>query len=383
MELGRGDDSLVRFTESAPSMNDPALSDLETPAALIDLDRVRANLRRVADYCRQHRLTWRPHAKTHKTVELAALQMAEGACGITVATLREAEVMSGATQNLLLAYPPVGRPKQRRLARLLGSGVRLTVGLDSEVALATVAGAAREAGVAAGIAVEVDVGMRRVGLQTVADTVALARVVADTAGVELRGIMFYPGHLRELAGPDDAGLRSLVDQVDEVVTALDRAGLPPLIVSGGSTPTLWHSHLIPALTEIRPGTNIFNDRTTVAVGACSWEECAYSVLAMVVSTAVPGQAVIDAGSKALSREEVRGGARGFGALLDDPSITVSGLSEEHGLLDLRDSDLELSVGDRVRVVPNHVCVSVNLQERLHVLDGDRSPVEWTVAARGR
>jgi D-serine deaminase-like pyridoxal phosphate-dependent protein len=154
-------------------------------------------------------------------------------------------------------------------------------------------------------------------------------------------------------------------------------------VSGGSTPTLWHSHLIPGLTEVRPGTTIFNDRSTVASGACGAEECAYTVLATVVSTAVEGQAVVDAGSKALAREELRPESGGYGALLGREEVVVRAVSEEHGILDLSATTWRPAVGDLVRIVPNHVCVSVNLQERLWGVRGDEVVEEWEVLGRGR
>lgn len=359
------------------------LASLDTPAAVIDLDRMEANLQRAAAYCRQHGLDWRPHAKTHKTPALAAAQLRAGAVGVTVATLREAEVMAPVARDVLLAYPPIGAAKLERLRSILGSGVRLSVALDSAEALAGVAATARAAGAAAGVLVEIDVGMGRVGVPTAASAVALAQRAAQTAGVEYRGVMFYPGHLRAVTGDDDPALGEVARRLGEVLSALDAAGLPPAVVSGGSTPTFWHSHRIPGLTEVRPGTNIFNDRTTAAVGACAWDECAYSVLATVVSTAIPGQAVVDAGSKALAKEELRGEGGAYGALLDRPEVTVRALSEEHGVLDLSATAWRPSVGERVRVVPNHVCVSVNLQERLWGLRGEEVVAEWEVVGRGR
>jgi D-serine deaminase-like pyridoxal phosphate-dependent protein len=178
-------------------------------------------------------------------------------------------------------------------------------------------------------------------------------------------------------------LRELSALLERHLSALRRAGLEPRVVSGGSTPTLWRSHEIAGVTEIRPGTNIFNDRGTAAVGACEWEECAYSVLATVVSTAVPGQAVVDAGAKALAKDELPEEGRGYGALLDRPEVVVRALSEEHGILDLSDTDWRPRIGDRVRVVPNHVCVSVNLQERLYGVRGGEVVEEWEVAGRRR
>jgi D-serine deaminase-like pyridoxal phosphate-dependent protein len=355
---------------------------IDTPAALVDVDRMHANLRRAAEYCRTHGLAWRPHAKTHKSPALAAEQVRAGAVGVTVATPREAEVIAGAVDDLLLAYPPIGRAKLDRLMAL-PERVRLTVGLDSAEALRGLAEAARASGRPVGVLVEVDAGMGRVGVQSAEDAVALARAVADADGVEYRGIMFYPGHVRERVEQQDAGIRTLSDRVGRTLDALAAAGVAPAVVSGGSTPTFWRSHEIAGLTEVRPGTSIFNDRTTAEIGACAWDDCAYSVLATVVSTAVPGQAVVDAGSKALSREEIRADAAGFGALLDRPEVVVKGVSEEHGLLDLSGTDWRPRIGERVRIVPNHVCVSVNLQERMYGVRGGEVVEVWDVAARGR
>ncbi|HEU0016083.1 MAG TPA: D-TA family PLP-dependent enzyme [Longimicrobium sp.] len=362
----------------------PALriDDLDTPAALVDVDRMRANLRRAADYCRAHGLDWRPHAKTHKSPALAAEQVRAGAVGVTVATPREAEVMAGAVDDLLLAYPVIGAGKLARLMAL-PPHVRLTVGLDSAEALRGLADASRAAGRTTGVLVEVDAGMGRVGVQSPGDALALARTAAECGGIALRGLMFYPGHVRQHVDRQDEAIRALGDAVARFVDALGDAGLPPRVVSGGSTPTFWRSHEIGGLTEVRPGTNIFNDRTTAVIGACGWDECAYTVLATVVSTAVPGQAVVDAGSKALSREELRPLGEGFGALLDRPEVVVKAVSEEHGLLDLSATDWRPRIGERVRIVPNHVCVSVNLQERLHATRGGDIVDTWEVAARGR
>jgi D-serine deaminase-like pyridoxal phosphate-dependent protein len=358
------------------------IDDLETPAAVVDVERMHANLRRAAEYSRAHGLAWRPHAKTHKVPALAAEQVRAGAVGVTVATPREAEVIARTVDDLLLAYPPVGRSKLERLMAL-PARVRLTVGLDSREALAGLAEAARVAGRRVGVLVEFDAGMHRVGVQTADDAVALAREAAGLEGVEYRGVMFYPGHVRSHVDEQDAAIAALSATVRRVVDALADAGVPPEVVSGGSTPTFWRSHEIDGLTEVRPGTNIFNDRTTAEIGACGWDEVAYSVLATVVSTAVPGQAVVDAGSKALAKEELRAEGGGYGALLDRPEVGVKSVSEEHGLLDLSATDWRPRIGERVLVVPNHVCASVNLQERLFGVRGRDVVAEWEVTGRGR
>lgn len=371
------------LAESRPAPSGTDLERIETPAAVVDLPQMAANLLRTAGYCREHGFGYRPHSKTHKAPGIGAAQLLAGAGGLTVATLQEAEVMAAVCDDVLLAYPQVGPAKVARLVELAGKVRRITVAVDSTEALDGISRAARSGKHTIGILVELDAGMGRAGVQTPAEAVALARAAAGASGLRYDGVMFYPGHIREPGWEQDGRLADLQRRIDQFIEALDVAGLRPRNVSGGSTPTLWRSHQIKGMTELRPGTTVFNDRTTAEIGVCRWEECAYSILATVVSTAVPGQAVIDAGSKALAKEELRGTGRGYGALLDRPDVVVKSLSEEHGQLDLSGTDWRPKVGDRVRVVPNHVCVSVNLQERVWGLKGGQLVCHWPVAARGR
>jgi D-serine deaminase-like pyridoxal phosphate-dependent protein len=226
--------------------------------------------------------------------------------------------------------------------------------------------------------------MHRVGVQTADDAVKLARYVESLPALEYAGIALYAGHIREPVEQQDAALRRLAASLDELLTTLRRAGLEPRVVSGGSTPTAWRTHEIPGLTEVRPGTYIYNDRTTAAIGACAMDDCALTLLATVVSTSVPGQAVIDTGSKALGREPLRGTeGEGFGIIMGHEEVIVRAMSEEHGLLDLTRSSWRPSVGDRVRVIPNHVCIVVHLFDTVHGVRGDAVERSWAVAARGR
>lgn len=358
------------------------VSALDTPAALVDVSRMHANLERVASYCRERGLAWRPHVKTHKTPELGAAQIAAGAAGLSVATPREAEAMSAVTNDILFAYPPVGRAKLERLLRL-PERVELTVGLDSLDVLGELGSGAAARGRAVGVLVEIDVGLQRVGVQMPEEAVALAREAERLDGVVYKGVMLYPGHIRSPVEEQGPPLADVSRRLERVLDALVSADLAPAVVSGGSTPTLFRAHELTGLTEVRAGSCIFNDRSLAAIGACRWEDCAYTVLASVVSTAVPGRAVLDSGSKALAREELRGPGAGYGVVLDRPEVTVGALSEEHGVLDLSASDWRPRVGDRVRVIPNHVCVSVNLQDRLYGVSGDRVTDIWDVVARGR
>lgn len=359
-----------------------ALVEIETPAAVVDVDVLDANVSRVTEYCRTHDLGWRPHIKTHKTRALARRCLAAGAAGVTVATPREAEVMAREADDILFAYPPVGEGKLRRLAGL-PEGPRLGVALDSAGVARELAAAAREAGRSVGVLVELDVGLHRTGVGGPGEALALAREVASLDGSTYRGLMFYAGHIRMPVVDQGPALAELSGLLRETIDALESEGLGPEVVSGGTSPTLFRSHEVPEVTELRSGMYVFNDRSLAALGACRWEDCAYSVLATVVSTAVPGRAVVDAGSKALSKEEFRGEGRGYGALLERPEVVVRALSEEHGILDLSRTRWRPDVGDRVRVVPNHVCVSVNLHEEL-VGARDGEVVErWRPEARGR
>jgi D-serine deaminase-like pyridoxal phosphate-dependent protein len=359
------------------------MADIETPALVVDLDIMERNLARASGYAAQHGLALRPHVKTHKSPWVAAQQVALGASGLTCATPYEAEVMSSVCDDILMAYPPVGSARAARLAALPGHA-RLTVALDSRRAITEIAGAASSADRRIGVYVELDVGMHRVGVPGVQDGIELARAVAAEPSLDFAGIAFYPGHVRELVGDQDARLRTLSDTLAIALRQFAQAGLTAHVVSGGSTPTLWRTHEMEGVTEFRPGTYVYNDRTTAAIGACKVDECAATVLATVVSTAVPGQAVIDAGTKALGREPVRGApGEGFGQLLEHPEVIVERMSEEHGVLDLSMSDWRPQVGDRVRVIPNHVCIVVHLNDIVYGVRNGVLERSWPVAARGR
>ena len=369
--------SLLR--SSAPQFIDH----LETPCALVDLDRLAHNLERMAAYCVLHGLSLRPHVKTHKSPRIAAEQMRLGAVGLTCATPRELEVMSDTCSDLLLAHPPVGAAKRRRVL-LLDPAVRLTVAIDSVDAAEPLAEAADAAGRDVDVFVEVDVGMRRVGVATPGEAVAIARRLRALAPLHYRGIAFYPGHVRQHRLRQDEALGKLRDDLAGWLSALGDEGLAPEIVSGGSTPAAWRMHEVTGVTEVRPGTYVYNDRATVDVGACGWEDCALTVLATVISTAVPGQAVVDAGSKALGREPLPAGEEaGYGCLYERTDVRVIRMSEEHGILDLRGSDWQPKVGDVVRIVPNHVCIVVHLNDIIHGVRGTVVETSWPVTARGR
>jgi len=354
----------------------------ETPVGIVHLARARRNVERAAAYCRRHGIAWRPHVKTHKSLEMARLQIECGAVGLTVATPHEAEVMAKATDDILLAHPPAHPSKIARLCAL-PAAADVKVGLDSIEVLQPLCKAGAATGRTFGILVEFDAGAGRTGVVEVEDAIRLAEAADSLPGGRFDGLMFYPG-IRVPRREQPEALARLTDRLHTFLAALNHAGHPARIVSGGSTPTMWDSHLVPGLTEVRPGTCIYNDRDIVGMGAAAPDDLAYSVLATVISVAVPGQAVVDAGSKAISRETLGPDAPGLGVLLGRPDVTVKAVNEEHGMLDLTRTDWRPSVGDRVRILPNHVCVSVNLQDHLWGFEREGGPLRRIeLEARGR
>jgi D-serine deaminase-like pyridoxal phosphate-dependent protein len=358
------------------------LCEIETPALLVNLDVMERNLRRAADYAAAHGLRLRPHTKTHKTPDLGRLQLSLGAAGLTVAKVGEAEVMVEAEpSDLLVAYPVIGTGKLQRLAEVARRG-KVTVALDSLFAARQLSEAAVGGGVSFGVLAEVDVGLGRVGVTPGQELSDLARGLATLAGLEFDGIAFYPGHIKRT---DESRLRTLGELVQSMVEGLRREGLEPRIVSGGSTPTLFQSHRIGGMNEIRPGTYIFNDRNTAASGACGLEDCAAFILATVVSTARPGQLIIDGGSKTFSSDRLAGAGEeaGFGHIVEEPSAVFSKMNEEHGFIDTRNCTRSFQIGEQVRVIPNHICTAVNLHETLYGIRGEVVEQAWPVAGRGK
>lgn len=360
------------------------LSDLETPAIVVDLDVMERNLSQMADYCRSKDLSLRPHTKSHKIPELAQRQIAHGARGITVAKIGEAEVMlnSGIT-DILIAYPVFGKGKAEKLADL-AARANITVALDSLEVARAISSEANKKNVRVGILVELDVGFGRCGLANEDEMLILAQKVDDLPNLDFKGLMFFPGHL-QVVEQERAVLRTGVnDFLSRAIGTLERVGLPLITVSGGSTPTALEGHLFSGVNEIRPGMYIFNDRNMVGVGVARVEDCALSVITTVVSTSVAGRAIIDAGSKTLSSDRyLAGDGRGFGMVKSDPEAELERLSEEHGHLNISRSISDYRVGERLTIIPNHVCSTVNMHNQIYGVRSDRVETVWEVVGRGK
>ena len=359
-----------------------AVDDLATPAVLVDLDRVERNVTTMAERARAAGVKLRPHAKTHKVVEIARLQRAAGAAGLAVAKTSEAEVFAEAGfDDLFVAFPVVGRDKPERLLALAGR-VRLAVGVDSVEGAQMLAAPFRAAGRTLEVMLKVDSGLHRVGVEPGAAG-DVARRIAGVPGLRLRGVFTHAGHAYAGETPEAvAGVgRSEGQILAGVAEALQKDGLGALEVSVGSTPTARHAMQVAGVTECRPGTYVYHDASQVSLGTCGLDDCGLTVLATVVSVPAPGRAVLDAGSKTLSSDPLRPRAEGHGWILGSRS-RLSRLSEEHGVVDVAASD-SFRVGQRVRVLPNHACVVSNLHDFVVAVRGDRVEGRFPVAARGR
>jgi len=358
------------------------LDSIETPAVLVDLDVVERNVAAMAERARRAGVRLRPHAKTHKTVEIGRLQLAAGAGGLSVAKVGEAEVFAAAGfQDLFVAYPVVGEDKGRRLLAL-SDRARLAVGVDSPDGARTLDAVFRASGRRLDVLLKVDVGFHRVGVPP-DQAVQAAQSISTLCGLRLRGVFTHAGHAYLAESPDGVGRigQSEGSILVETAQRIRDAGIEIEEVSVGSTPTARHAMSVPGVTECRPGNYVFHDASQVSLGVCAPEDCALTVLATVVSVPAADRAVVDAGSKTLSSDPLRPSGPGHGFVLGRRS-RIARLSEEHGVIEVLPGE-GFRVGERVRILPNHACVVSNLHDRLLGVRGDRVEGELAVAARGR
>ena len=348
------------------------IHELDTPVVLVDLDRVEANLKRAQDYADAHGVKLRPHIKTHKLPQLAKRQMELGAIGITCQKIGEAEVMADAgITDIFLPYNILGEPKLKRLLAL-AKRTSIKVIADSTAVIDGYSKAFAGSGITLPVLVECDTGGGRVGVQTPEQALALAKHIAGSEGLRFAGLMPYPA--KGMVAQANAWL-------ERASALLKEAGLPPEIVSTGGTPDLWHSAENRAATEYRPGTYIYLDRFQVQEGVGSFDDCALTVLATVVSRPTDSRAVLDTGSKSLTSDTL--GLQGFGRIVEYPDAAIVSLSEEHGVVDLTNSQTKPKVGEMVRIIPNHVCPVSNLFDEVTFVRGDEVIETVPVAARGK
>ena len=345
------------------------IHDLDTPCAIVDLDRMEGNIRELQAYLAGHGIANRPHMKTHKVPEIARMQVKAGAAGITCQKLGEAEVMADAgLDDLFVPYNILGGAKLDRLVRL-ARRVRMSVTADSDVTVDGLSAAFGGAGMTLPVWVEFDTGIDRCGVRMPEEARALARRIARAPGLAFGGLMTYPHNDR-------------TDQfVEETRALFAKDGLPAGGVSIGGTSGMGRAHTRQGVTEYRAGMYVFGDRSSIASGATRLETSALTILTTVVSRPTPDRGILDAGSKTLSSDLL--GLEGHGFILEYPEAQIAKLTEEHGHGDFGPCPRKPRIGERVRVIPNHACQIANLLGTLYGVRGEEVGIVWPVAARGK
>ena len=365
------------------------LAELPTPQVVIDRRRLTTNLDRVQQMASAAGMRLRPHAKTHKSPEIAKMQIARGAVGICCAKIGEAEVFADAgIANIRLPYPVHPTNTPRLLAVMDRTAVSIIV--DNVKVARGWSDAMEHAGRTLDVLIKVDVGFHRCGIDPDAEPAAFIESVASMRGLRLCGLLSHAGHGYNAASEEE--LCDIARREAETLTALrERAaqsGIALDEISVGATPTLRYSVRQRGITELRPGNYVYFDRTQLSLGSAALDDCALTVLATVVAKH-RGRIILDAGSKTLTNDGARGitKADGYGAVLTergtiDANLVIERLSEEHGTVRVA-GETSLEPGDRVRVLPNHACTVSNLVDVVRLVEGDTVVDTLPVAARGR
>ena len=344
-----------------------------TPCAVIDMDKVERNIARIQKACDEAGVANRPHIKTHKNPSIAKLQIAAGAKGITCQKLGEAEIMVNAgIDDILISYNLLGEEKMARLGALQAKA-NMTVAADNPTVVAGLTRAAAASGRPLSVVVECDTGRKRAGVETPAEAIALAREIAASKGLQFAGFMLYPTETgwadaqtfyRRGAGRRARARARRKDRLDRRHAEPEESRQ----AQGRHRASLRHLYLQ------RPHAGRRRDQPT-------WDDCALHIYSTVVSRAAPERGILDAGSKTLTTDT--GGLDGHGLILEHPEAKIARFAEEHGFLDLSRSNTRPNVGDVVRIVPNHVCVVVNMMDEVVMVRGEEIIGTLPVAARGK
>jgi D-serine deaminase-like pyridoxal phosphate-dependent protein len=357
------------------------LEEVETPVAVLELDRLDANLRRLQDYASAHGITLWPHTKTHKSPEIGLRQLELGAGGLTVAKTGEAQVFAEAGAPRILQHYPAYLPEKcERLAVIAASGVDLTVSVDSVGGAEGLAAALQRHGATATLLVELDVGLHRTGQPSVAGALSVAQGLSRLPAVQVAGISCYPGHCRGDADDIRMQIAAADGMLRETREAFLEAGIDCSRISGGSTPTRYLTHTT-CVNELRSGTYALHDCNDPADEEAGGVEAGAIFIAVtVISDAVPGQIVVDCGSKTLTSDDAPNGLHGH--IVGWPGARLHTLNEEHGYVDVSALDERPRVGDRLQIIPNHACGCVNLHDGLLGVRNGVAERVLPVAARG-
>lgn len=343
------------------------LSDLETPVPVVDMDRMESNIARLQAYLDEHRISNRPHIKTHKIPAIAKVQMDAGAAGITCQKVSEAEIMADAGfDDIFIPYNIIGESKLKRLMSL-AARIHVSVTADSAITVRGLSAAAAQAGLELTVLIECDIGLNRCGVQSPQEAAELARLIGGLPHLRFGGLMAFPMN------------EHLDNFVQETRSLLKEDGLPIERVSGGGTPGMWQAHTHPELTEYRAGIYVYGDRLSLRSGAVTLDTCALKIHTTVVSRPTSERGILDAGSKTLSSD--LHGLDGYGYICEYPEAKIHALSEEHGHVDFSGCARKPEIGERVTIIPNHCCMVSSLFDEVIGARGDHVEETWQVAAR--
>jgi D-serine deaminase-like pyridoxal phosphate-dependent protein len=358
-------------------------TEVDTPALVVSEAIMRRNIAGMAAFAASVGVSLRPHIKTHKTPRIARLQLAAGAVGITCAKVGEAEVMvdQAGVGDVLLAYPTIGEPKMRRLVALMDRA-RIAVAVDSLAAAQMLSESMSRHDRTLDVVLEVNTGQNRSGVTVGAEAETLAVAIARLPNLTLTGIMTHEGHANSAPpGEIEAIAIAAGKAMVETAEAIRKHGIALPTVSVGSTPAAHFTPTVSGVTEMRPGTYVFNDNSAFRYGRIGVDQCAARFVATVVSRSASDRCVLDTGSKSLAMDLSRG-HDGHGYIVGHPDVRIVKLSEEHAVCSLPVGTSGLEIGDRVEIIPNHVCPTVNLMNELFIVRDGRIVDSWTVAARG-
>lgn len=357
--------------------------ELDTPALLIDLDRMESNIVRMADFAKSQGIDLRPHTKTHKCPDIAKMQLAAGAVGITCAKLGEAEVMADTgIQDILIANEIIGEKKLQRLLAL-SKKAKLCVAIDSVFGAQSLNRALELDQQQIYVVIEINCGQNRGGVLPGEEALHLAREITALKNLNFRGLMTHGGHAYNESTAE--AIEQIGTQEGSVMVncaeLLRQNGIPVKTISTGSTPTARFCGRVPGVTEIRPGTYVFCDLTQVDLFACQMHDCALSVLATVTSRPAKNRVILDAGKKALTSDSRgRTGKSGGYGFIEEKNVTIHRLSEEHGVIE---TNAPFEIGEKVCILPNHVCVVVNMFDEMFGIRRGQVEKVFQIAGRGK
>lgn len=362
-------------------------ADIQTPAIIADLAMMQHNMKKFQAYADSNHCALRPHIKTHKIPRIAKMQLEYGAKGITCAKLGEAEVMAdNGFDDIFMAYPVIGPAKIQRFLDL-SQRIRMICSVDSLEGAAAISAAAKDRGITAEVRMEVDIGAHRTGVVP-SEAVELGKRIYDLPNLNLSGIFGYKAMVyqgKSTLDPASAG-REEGELLVAVAEALRAAGVPIREVSGGSTPTAQYVAAVEGVTEIRPGTYVFQDAQRIVQQATSPEECCGIMKVTVVSTPEKNRAVIDAGTKTLAGDSKLHAdpmyLNSYGQIIGHENLRIERMNEEHGMI-VSDGETNLRVGDTLYVIPNHICTCINLFDEIYIREPDGTLTRTPVAARGK